>query len=205
MKNLQIAIKAAKIASVIIKKYYAEPDIAVKGVKDVVTNADIEAENAIRKFLLSRTKYGFIGEETGKKAGNPTWIVDPIDGTRPFCFGIPYFSTTIALISNNETIIGVVYNPVTEELYTAIKGKGAFLNGKRLLAKIKRPLKESIIGCAFVYGRKELLELEKSVNICMVNFSCALDVCKAAAGRIDAAVYGLSKVYSEAENGILMF
>ncbi len=203
MNNLSLAIKATKISAAILKEHFIEPRVSVKGVKDVVTTADVEAENAIKEFLLGKTDYGFLGEETGKKKGNPVWIVDPIDGTRPFCFGIPNFSTIIALMDGSDTMLGVVYNPITKEMYTSEKDRGAFLNGKRIRCKNGRMLKDALVACAFVYGRKELTNLAKSVNVCLINLSCALDVCRVAEGRIDAAVYGLTKIYDHAAPALI--
>ncbi len=203
MKDLNLAVKAAKIASAILKEHFAEPAVSVKGAKDVITKADTGAEKAIRGFLLGRTDYGFLGEETGIKKGNPTWIVDPIDGTRPFCFGIPHFSTSIALMDGKDTMLGAVCNPMAGEMYTAVKGKGAFMNSRKLSVRNERPLKEALVSCAFVYGRKELHKLEASVNVCMLNFSCALDVCMVASGRTDAAVYGLTKVYDHSAAALI--
>lgn len=201
-KELNLAIKATKIGASVIKKYYSEPNAIVKGIRDVVTSADVEAETAIKKFLLGKTNYGFIGEELGRQEGSPTWAVDPIDGTRAFIFGIPNFSTTIALI-DKETVLGVVYNPITKELYTATKANGAFLNRRKLTLKAERPIKESVVGCAFEYSRKELHDLSSAVNTCLVNLSCALDVCRTATGRVDGAVFGLSKVYDHAAAGLI--
>ncbi|MBI4896722.1 MAG: hypothetical protein HY832_04210 [Candidatus Aenigmarchaeota archaeon] len=204
MNDLARAVRAAKVAGAIILKHYENPTVSIKNVKDLVTTADIAAEEAIRKQIERAPAYGFLGEETGSVPGKSVWIVDPIDGTRPFSFGTGYFSVSIALASPQEILLGVVYNPVTKELFTAQRGKGATRNGKRLQhINSEKSIKNALVGCAFQYEREELHRLSDLVGMCLVNFSGALDVCHVASGRIDAAVYGLTSCIDHAAAGLI--
>ncbi len=193
MSELDLAIRAAQIGGEVVQKYFHSPRTSLKGLKDIITNADIEAEKTIKEFLLSHTDYGFLGEETGSKPGKKVWIVDPIDGTRPFSFGIPHFSTSIALATPKGIQAGVVLNPATKDIFIAGAGKGASWTGQLIKNKRNVPLLEqALVGCAFSYSRSELQKLDNLVGLCLVNFSPALDICNVANGRIHAAVYGLT-------------
>jgi myo-inositol-1(or 4)-monophosphatase len=113
---------------------FRDIEIGIKGPGDFVSDADMESETLIRKQLLGRYPWGLTGEEFAPVEGSDTehrWLVDPIDGTTNFIYG-QHYTITIALRRGNETICGLVYNPVAEEMFTAIKGEGAYLNGTRL-------------------------------------------------------------------------
>ena len=112
---------------------FRDLDIGIKGPGDFVSDADRESEQLIRKQLLSRYPWGLTGEEFAPAEGadDHHWLVDPIDGTTNFLNG-QHYTITIALRRGHETICGLVYNPVADEMFTAIKGDGAYLNGERL-------------------------------------------------------------------------
>lgn len=113
---------------------FRDIEIGVKGPGDFVSDADRDSETLIRKRLLGRYPWGLTGEEFAPVEGTDQdhrWLVDPIDGTTNFIFG-QHYTITIALRRGNETICGLVYNPVSDEMFTAIKGDGAYLNGERL-------------------------------------------------------------------------
>ncbi|MEK7539523.1 MAG: inositol monophosphatase [Patescibacteria group bacterium] len=135
-KELEIAIKAALEAGKIIEKYF-ETEILkeFKEDKSIVTLADRESESIIKKIILDEfPDHSILGEETGmtKNGGEYVWQIDPVDGTRNFANGIPLFAVSIALVCENEVIVGVVYNPATRSLFYAEKGKGAYLNDKKI-------------------------------------------------------------------------
>lgn len=135
-KFLSIALEAAKEAESVIKHYYSSNlEVTMKEDYSPVTVADVETEKAIKKVILDAfPEHGFYGEETGKT--NPdaeyNWLIDPIDGTKSFVRQYPFFSTQIALMRNNELILGVSNGVMFEELAWAEKGQGAFLNGDRI-------------------------------------------------------------------------
>lgn len=115
-------------------KRFRDIEIGIKGPGDFVSDADMQSETLIRNRLLSRYPWGLTGEEFAPVDGadnDHRWLVDPIDGTTNFIFG-QHYTITISLRRGNETICGLVYNPVSDEMFTAIKGEGAFLNGTRL-------------------------------------------------------------------------
>jgi myo-inositol-1(or 4)-monophosphatase len=116
-------------------KRFRELEIGIKGPADFVSEADMESEKLIRKYLLSRyPDWSFTGEEFAPVAGSDPeygWLVDPIDGTTNFINGMHY-TISIALRRGEETVCGALYNPVADEMFTAIKGQGAYLNGERL-------------------------------------------------------------------------
>jgi len=133
---LTAALEAAEAASEVIRRLYRRNiEITVKADKSPVTEADVEAERAIRRLLEARfPDHGFFGEETGSRGmgADYVWLVDPIDGTKSFVREYPMFSTQIALLCEGELVLGVSSAPVYGELVWAERGKGAWLGGERL-------------------------------------------------------------------------
>src|SRR5260221_12152443 len=116
--------------------------VSRKGPGDFVTNADIVVEEILKSELLKvRPKYGFLFEESGAIPGediNNTWIIDPIDGTTNFMHGMPHFAISVGLKRQKEIIACIVFNPIKDEMFFAEKGKGAFLNNRRLRVASRR-------------------------------------------------------------------
>ncbi|MGI2035930.1 inositol monophosphatase family protein [Rhizobium panacihumi] len=115
-------------------KRFRDIEIGIKGPGDFVSEADKESETLIRDRLLSHYPWGLTGEEFAPVDGSDDahrWLVDPIDGTTNFIYG-QHYTITISLRRGNETMCGLIYNPVSDEMFTAIKGEGAYLNGARL-------------------------------------------------------------------------
>jgi histidinol-phosphatase len=134
--ELRAALDAARAAADVIRGFYQRNvKIEVKADKTPVTEADVRAEETIRDVLMRRfPSHGFYGEETGKSAMNAesVWLVDPIDGTKSFVRECPFFSTQIALMRGGRFVLGVSCAPAYNELAWAERGKGAFLDGKRM-------------------------------------------------------------------------
>ena len=132
--ELEIGKIAAIRAGEVIRKFYkADYQIKDKGYKNPVTTADFEANKVIKEILMnSFPSYGWLSEETedstSRLSKEKVWVVDPLDGTKEFIEGIPHFVVSIALVKNGEPIIGVLHNPVTKDIFHAIKGSGSFLN-----------------------------------------------------------------------------
>ena len=132
--NITVMIRAAFAAAKAMKRDFGEVEqlqISEKGPGDFVSHADIKAERVLRESLLgTRPDYGFLGEESTelKGDGRNRWIVDPIDGTTNFLHGVPHFAISIALERAGELIAGVIYQPISDELYWAEKGNGAFVD-----------------------------------------------------------------------------
>jgi myo-inositol-1(or 4)-monophosphatase len=131
-------VECVRQAGAITQRHFAtfrDIEIGIKGPADFVSDADKESELHIRKFLFDRwPDWSFTGEEFAPVEGTDReyrWLVDPIDGTTNFVNGMHY-TISIALRRGNETVLGVLFNPPADEMFTVIKGQGAFLNGKRL-------------------------------------------------------------------------
>lgn len=127
----------------------AQLQVSVKGPANFVSAADQRAEEIIyRELARARQGYGFLMEEGGEIEGDDKthrWIVDPLDGTTNFLHSIPLFSISIALERDGHLVAGLIYNPVSDELYTAEKGKGAYVNDKRLRVAARKTLQDSVI------------------------------------------------------------
>jgi myo-inositol-1(or 4)-monophosphatase len=175
----------------------AELQVSKKGAGDYVSAADIKAEQVLYEELMRvRPGYGFIGEERGLIEGSDkthTWIVDPLDGTTNFLHAIPHFAVTAALERDGVIVAGVTYNPISNEMFWAEKGKGAYLNDKRLRVAARRHLDETVLatGIPFI-GKpghavflKELHQVSQKVSGVRRFGSAALDLAYVAAGRFD--------------------
>jgi len=141
--DLSIAKTAAIEAGGIILNYYkADYEIKDKGYHNPVTTADNAADTRLKEILMvARPNYGWLSEETVDSLERLTkdrvWIVDPLDGTKEFIEGVPHFVVSVALVENGNPIVGVLYNPVTAETFTAAKGEGAELNGEKIQCATK--------------------------------------------------------------------
>lgn len=172
--------------------------ITKKGAIDLVTEADVAVEREIRARVERRfPSHTFLGEESGgsSAAGVPfRWIVDPIDGTTNFAHGLALFCTSIALEIDGQVMVGAVYDPMADELFTAERGHGARLNGRRLAVTREDTLIDALLVTGFPYtggeDRREQLAiftafLAESRAVRRLG-SAALDLCNVAAGRFDA-------------------
>src|SRR5882757_558779 len=197
---INVMVKAARRAGRSLKRDLGEVEnlqVSLKGPANFVTMADRRAEEMLHSDLTrARPGYGFIGEEGGIRFGEDkthTWIVDPLDGTTNFLHGIPHFAISIGLQREGTVIAGVIYNPANEELYTAERGKGAFLNDQRLRVAGRRKLNECVIACGLPHigrgdlelSRLEMTELQPRVAGLRRFGSAALDMAFIAAGRFD--------------------
>ena len=147
-KRLETAIAAARAAGEVARRYFrTNVTVERKADRSPVTIADRECERRIIEVLSGAfPDYGVVGEEFGTRPGaGPCWIVDPIDGTKSFIRGIPYFATLIGLEEDGEVTLGVIYAPVVDDLLYARKGEGAFDRSGRLHVSERRTLAESMI------------------------------------------------------------
>ncbi len=198
---MNIMTKAARKAARGLVRDFGEVQelqVSKKGVADFVSLADHRAEQVIYEELSeARPKYGFVMEERGEIEGvdnSNRWIVDPLDGTTNFLHGLPQFAVSIALERDRQPFAGVVYNPVTDELFWAEKGAGAFLNDRRIRVSDRSELNECVFACGLPFagrpGRKRAMEetervLEQTAGVRRFG-SAALDLAFVAAGRFDA-------------------
>ncbi len=147
--ELRVALDAAAAAADISRGYFRDNlKVTMKSDRTPVTQADVECEEAIRRIILEAfPEHGFFGEETGvtRDDAEYLWLVDPIDGTKGFIRQYPFFSTQIALMRNGELVLGVSSGTMFDELAWAERGKGAWLNGERLVVStIGQPDRSSI-------------------------------------------------------------
>lgn len=152
---LGVAREAGRLAAEAYQRR-GELDIERKGTQDLVSEADRACEDAIVGALQRLfPEDGFLGEERGARNtdAKAIWIIDPIDGTANFLRGIPLWCVSLGLLAGGDFVIGVIYNPVTEELYAARRGKGATLNGRRIEVSKARSLEEARLGIGFSYRR----------------------------------------------------
>ena len=197
---LNVMVQAALKAGKSLTRDFGEVQnlqVSLKGPGNYVSQADRKAEKIVREELLkARPTYGFLGEESDEIKGTDgahRWIVDPLDGTTNFLHGIPFFATSIALQRSGEIVAGVIYNPATDELFTAEKGGGAFVNDRRLRVSGRKNLSDSVIGCGLPHlgstgHGKFLVQLRHVMGEAAGSRSfgaAALDMAYVAAGRID--------------------
>jgi histidinol-phosphatase len=145
---LAAAVDAARAAGEIALQYYRGGfEVTIKPDQTPVTQADREAERAITAVLgRAFPEWGFLGEEFGQSGPTETrWIIDPIDGTKNFVRGIPFWAVLIGLEERGEVTTGVVFNPVTDELFTARRGDGAYRNGERLRVSDYAVMKDATV------------------------------------------------------------
>ena len=192
---------AAQRAARNMKRDFGEVEqlqVSQKGPSDFVSAADLRAEKTLRADLAkARPRFGFLLEEGGDVKGEDThhrWIIDPIDGTTNFLHGIPHFAISIGLEMDGEIIAGLVYNPIVDEMFYAEKGKGAFLNDKRLRVSSRSNLAGCVIGTGIPFnglpGHKPYLKQLERVMGTVAGVrrmgAASLDLAYVAAGRFDA-------------------
>ena len=198
--NLNIMVKAARKAGRSLVRDFGEVEnlqVSVKGAGDFVSKADLKAEEIIREELTeARPNYGFLGEEsTEVKGEDPTrrWIVDPLDGTTNFLHGMPHWAVSIALEHKGQIVAGVIYDPIKDEMFTAEKGEGAWMNERRMRVSGRRDMIEMVFATGLPFaGRSDLPETLQDLG--MILPMCAgvrrwgaasLDFAYVAAGRYD--------------------
>jgi myo-inositol-1(or 4)-monophosphatase len=195
--HINAALRAAMTAGAILRdNINGVRDIFYKGDINLVTEMDRRSENIIVELLRDDfPDHGIIAEEGTEIKGvsGYTWLIDPLDGTTNYAHGYPCFSVSIALMRQDELIVGVVYDPMRGELFSAQKGSGALLNGKSIKVSRVDSLIKSLLATGFPYDRKEseknnlgnfrgLLMASQEVRR---DGSAALDLCYVAAGRFD--------------------
>ncbi len=197
---LNVMINAAQKASRKLRRDFNELEnlqVSIKGPADFVTSADIRTQKIIIDELIkAKPDWSFVAEEDNNiisKSTNNRFIIDPIDGTTNFLHGNPNFAISIAAEIDNRLEAGIIYSPITDELFLADRGKGAYLNDRRLRVAKRNKLSESVIVTGIPHiGRgdqskfiKEIEELMPKVAGIRRSGSAALDLAWVAAGRYD--------------------
>ena len=197
LKDLKdIAVEIAKSAGALLMQRPEQLDISTKSSDiDIVTQMDRASERFIVDAILkARPDDGIIGEEGADRPSKSgyTWVIDPIDGTVNYLYNMAGWSVSIAVKDQNGTVVGVVYSPTIDSLYTATRGGGAFLNGSKISCNDPIELNRALIATGFAYRselRKEQVaqfnELIFKIRDYRRNGSAAIDICHVASGQVD--------------------
>jgi myo-inositol-1(or 4)-monophosphatase len=214
--TINVMVKAAQKAARGLVRDFGEVEqlqVSAKGPADFVSRADIQAERILRSELArTRPEYGFLGEEGGETKGEGggdgrnRWIADPLDGTTNFLHGVPHFAISLALEREGEVIAGIIYQPISDELFWAEKGNGAFIDtpnarSRRLRVSGRKDPARALVGTGIphlgkgdhaLYHRKLAQVAERTAGVRRWG-AAALDLAFVAAGRYDAFFeYGLA-------------
>jgi myo-inositol-1(or 4)-monophosphatase len=197
--DLDLAERAARAAGDVLMSYYGRPPegLASKSSEtDLVSDADLEAERTVRELLeAERPDDGLLAEEGSDSAGasGRRWIVDPLDGTINFLYGLPAWAVSVALEDADGLAVGVVHSPVHAETFTAVRGEGARVNGRPLQVREQRRLERAMVATGFSYDverRAEQAEVVRRLLPAARDIrragAAALDLAWLAAGRVDA-------------------
>ena len=201
--SMTVMIAAVRKAARGLQRDYGELanlQVSQKAPGDYVTAADKKCDRILREELgKARPGYTFLTEESGTLKGTDPdhrFIIDPIDGTTNFMHAVPVFAITVALERKGEIVASVTYNPITDELFTAEKGDGAYLNNKRLRVAARTDIHEALVAYELPHrGGKELPLSRAEIGVLQGKVigirgmgSVALGLCYLAAGRVDAVV-----------------
>lgn len=197
MNYLEIAIKAAKAAGMIHKKYF-QGNCKVKTKTssfDLLTITDTTAEKAVVSLIRKyHPEHNFLCEELvyKKTASEYTWVIDPLDGTNNYASGLPIFCASVALAHRDKVIVAAVYDVMRDELFYAQKNKGAYLNGKRIQVNTVKDFRKAILITGFYYDRgKQMIRTLEAIKRFLLRHilgirrlgAAALDLCYVASGR----------------------
>ena len=204
--NLNLMIKASEKASKVIIRDFGEVEnlqVSKKGPKDFVTNTDKRVEEIlINELSKTKRNYSFMTEETGKiinKNKDIFWIIDPIDGTTNFLHGIPHFAISLALEKDGEIIIGLIFDPIKNEIFYAEKNNGAFFNNNRIRVSNKSNLDE----CLFATNNEGIKNLYPKLNLRNTGYA-ALDLAYVGCGRFDGYFHNKINLWDIAAGKIII-
>lgn len=193
---LEVSVGAARKAGEIIReRFLTDKEVRFKGRADIVTDVDLAAEKVILDLVRSEfPQFSVLSEESDPiETGSPfRWVIDPIDGTRNFAEGIPHFCVVVALARGSDMVVGVTYDPIKEETFSAEFGKGAFLNGETISVSSREQIPNCVLGFDLGYVDQKaataldmIRELWPGFQTMRLMGSSALGMAYAAAGRLD--------------------
>ncbi|WP_448187836.1 inositol monophosphatase family protein [Azospirillum sp. sgz301742] len=195
-RRLAAGAAVAREAGWLARRYFerrAELTVEIKGPQDLVSVADRAVEELIRTRLAALfPEDAVVGEEAGGPAASRVWVVDPIDGTQNFLRGLPWFGIVLALMVDGRTELGIIYDPNTDELYTARRGGGALLNGEPIRVSDCTELGKAVIGVGHSPRHASHLFLEPFTHVLEAGaqtrnlLTAALQLAHVACGRLDA-------------------
>jgi myo-inositol-1(or 4)-monophosphatase len=213
----ELALDTARAAGELVVGLRAE-GVEVTGTKsspiDIVTEADRACERLVRERLLAaRPDDGLVGEEGSSSAGTSgvVWIVDPIDGTVNYLYGLPHFAVSIAAEVHGEVVAGVVLAPALGLEYVATAGGGATCNGRRIHVRDVPPMAQRLVATGFSYERPARTRQASYIALLLPQVrdirrlgSCALDLCALASGTVDAYVEEGAHIWDHAAGGLIV-
>lgn len=199
IRPLAAAIEAARAAGDLLRAHFNQPRIVnATTAHDIKLEVDVLAQNLITEILLRHFPgHALYGEEgiVGDQSSEHQWVVDPLDGTVNFFYGIPHFCVSIALRFRGEVIVGVIYDPVREEMWSGEKGERPLLNGKEFRVSQRTTLAEAVVSIGLAKtqatidaGLPLLQQMVHRVRKCRMLGSAALDMAYVACGRLDAYI-----------------
>ncbi len=202
MEPFAIALEAAQRAGELIRCQFHRPqEVSPKGIADIVTQVDRDAEELIvGRIRAAFPGHGVWGEEgaSARRDGEYLWVIDPLDGTRNYAKGIPFFCVSVALLFQGQPVLGVIYDPLHEETFSAERGKGAYLNGERMRLAPKASLEQASVYFGLNPCRRPgnpglalpmLLRLYPMLDMVRDSGSAALSLAYVACGRLDVAYH----------------
>ncbi len=196
-----VVLAAKEAGKILMQNFGRHYNVRVKEPREIVSDIDLKAEKKILSILRKNyPQYNILSEEFGKerKKSESTWIIDPLDGTTNYTIRNPFFDISIALANGNEVVVGCVYAPVTNELFYAEKGKGAFLNGKRIKVSNIDSISKSLL--TFCNGKSDF-ELERITRIFKELKPHARDFNQMRAGALELAFVAAGRVEAYISNG----
>ncbi len=204
--SLNLMIKACEKASKVIIRDFGEIEnlqVSKKGPRDFVTKTDKRVEKIlIDELSKSKKNYSFITEETGKilnKNRNIFWLIDPIDGTINFLHGVPHFAISVALEVDGEIVIGLIFDPIKNEIFYAEKNNGSYINNNRVRVSKKTDINE----CLFASNNEGIKSIHPKLNI--RNSGCAaLDLAYVGCGRFDGYFHNNINIWDIAAGKIII-
>lgn len=211
----EVGEQAARAAGAVLLDWAPRISVREKGPSDLVTEADVAAQEEVRQILLSAfPKHGLLGEENASipsRDNGYRWIVDPLDGTTNYVHGIPFYCVSIALEQHGELAVGVVYDPVSGECFTARRCEGAYLNGRKLNVSQVQQLCQAVVASSFppqvlpdAVELRQFVDLTQRTQSMRRMGSSALNLCYVAAGRYDAYWSQSTKLWDIAAGVLLV-
>ena len=194
---LKIAEDAARAGGEILIQYFrTNLTIEHKGDVDLVTEADLKAEETIVTYLRNKfPRHNILAEENDydKTDSSYCWVIDPLDGTTNFAHGFPWFAVSIALVKDNNIVLGIIFDPIHDLLFTAEQGMGATLNGSPIHVSKQAPLSNSLLATGFPYDRKtsevnnfdHFYAFQQAARACRRPGAASLDLAYTALGSLD--------------------
>lgn len=219
---LDSAKQATQIGAEVLLKWRGRIHAQEKAPRDLVTEADLESQQAIRKFLLEKhSDHQFLGEESEADFAAPQhadssddqycWIVDPLDGTTNYVHGMANFSVSIGLRRGSDVVLGVVYDPVSEEMFSAARGLGSHLNGRPITTSGCRKMSDAMVAVSFSTNvTRDSPEISSFIEILLASQvlrrlgSAALNLCYIADGRMDAYWASSVKIWDIAAGMVIL-